>query len=273
MKRNLISSALRAVFGVAVIAGCTHSPAVSIEPAGVAATLLEAAYARPSPDISVSRIKLRIDSTMLALAGSIGGGAVIERPGKFHLDLIPPIGGPLFTAHCDGVSLSTLMMSTSRHLVAESADDVVRRSTSGVLSIDDFAGLLLGDLPLDGAPVKSVSFDENRRTVAVLEGPEETIVTINLDANGYPDTLTTTLPSGGLLLFVDYAQFEEVDGYWLPSGLDLTLPTLDLDITLTYKGWSVPEIAPIDWKLTVPSGFTTESLEVATSRLLGQGVP
>ncbi len=262
--RDRVRSALFAV--VAVACGGRLPPPVA--PAELPASLLDAARARPVPDLAQARMNIRLRSKPLDLAASTGAGLVVERPGKVRFDLMGPLGGPLLVINADGTGLSALLVGASRHLLAAEADSVVREASGGVADLDTLAALLVGDVPFDGMVPSAASIGDDGALTVKLPGPDGAGIELVVASDGTPRRVHATDPNGGLLLSADYALFQDVGGVLMPSDLILEVPQLELVIEVKYKVWSVPESSPVDFSVAPPDGVASESLEDAVRKAL-----
>lgn len=253
----------RALMPLVFVLGCGRGLKAPPAPVEQPASLLEVARKRPVPEVVAARVSLKVRSKPLKLAGTVGAGLVVERPGRGRLDVVGPFGGTLLTLSSDGEALSVLLVGARRHLVAADAEAVVREVSSGAAGLDDLVSVLVGDIPFDDVEATAVSAAEDGSAMARLEGPRDTELEVHLDQAGMPTRIDAFDPKGGLLLSAVYEGFEEVDGGTLPTALTLELPSLELTIDMRYKSWSVLGEAPVDFTVGTPEGFAAESLEDA----------
>jgi hypothetical protein len=252
---------------LALSIGCRKGDGPEALP-GVPATVLEQARARPVTDPTRARFNVKIRSKLLGVAGSTGGGLVVDRPGRGRIELFGPMGNPLLLASSDGVGLSVVLMGQGKHLVAADAEAVLREATGGVAGLDDLLAVLVGDLPFDTAPVKSMERLGEAKggewILVVLEGPKGTSVEATLDPDAAtPHTLVARGPKGEELLTASYDRFEMVGDAWMPTRVELVVPAIDLVLESRYKTWEHLDTPPESFEIVVPDGFVTESLEEA----------
>ncbi len=230
---------------------------------------LRRARERSVPDPVQTRLQLKIASPTLELAGSTGGGLVIDRPGRGRLDVFGPVGGRLVGATIDGEAMAVTLVQDKRVLVASDAETVLRELTEGAAGVDDLLAVLVGDLPLDGAEVVSQSRDEAGVHVE-LQGPASTRFTALLEpTRAVPLSIEGRGASGELLLDVTYDEWERIQGRWLPASVRLQAPSMELSLDLRYRQWVVPTEDPEVFDIDAPEGFTRESLEDVVRRAVG----
>ena len=241
-------------------------------PAQDPASVLEMTRARPIVAAVRARLRLKLRSDALDLAGNTGGALILDRPGRGHLAVLGPLGSPLFTLNLDGLGVAATWPRDREHLVAVDAESVLRDATGGVLGLDDLLGLLVGDLPLDDARTRAKRKLEDGLVEVTLVGPSKTAVTAVLDpVRGTPVSIEATDRSGVLLIAVSYEPFElDPEVGLMPTALALTLPALELDLDLKFKRWDRLDEVPDAFGLAPPDGFRSGSLEHAVSQLLAE---
>ena len=247
------------------LVGCDKSgppPVAPVEPVEAIA-VLEQARARPVPSQVRVRFQINVRSEALDVAGSTGGGLVLARPGRGRLDVMGPLGSPLVSIAADGQSLDALLTRKKRHLQAASADQVIQEITKGAAGIDDLLAVLQGDLPFDRAPAKSLERIDDTLVRLTLGGPKG--VDVRADLNGLDATPRRIeaydTEEDRLLLAVDYEDFTETEGVLYPEALTLTVPALDLVVTLEFKTWQTLDEVPEVFALKVPESIVTEKIE------------
>jgi len=239
--------------------GCARRPALVTPPP----TEVAAAHARPVPAQLQARFHFKVRSARLDLAGSTGGGLIVDRPGRGNLAIFGPLGAPLLTVQTDGVGLAVLTRQDRRHLLAEDAEEVLREVTGGVAGLDEILGLLVGVLPLEGSAVQSQRRVEQGGVQVSLAGPNDTAVVALLDpATATLSSLQARDAAGEVVLTAVYAPFAALDddGPLMPTEVSLTVPSLDLELNLRFKSWRALDEVPAVFALNPPPGFTTEPL-------------
>lgn len=228
------------------------------------AAVLDMARARPIPDPLQGKFTIKVRSERLDIAGSTNGVIIVDRPGKGHIAILGPLGGPLFTLSSDGVGVSVVLPRDSRHLLALDAETVLEQAAPGLAELDDLFGLLLGDIPVDEARVREVKKLDEERVLVVLEGPDDTVIAVTLrSAVGTPEAIIVQRSTGERVLAATFATFTEVEGALMPSQVAVEVPSLDLRVDLAYRSWRLLDEVPPVFGLEAPPGFTTESLERA----------
>lgn len=228
------------------------------------ASLLDAARARTVPARLLAKLSVQVRSEAMDVAGSSGGALILDRPGRGHVAVFSPLGGPLVTLQTDGTGLALALARERRHLVAAEADRVVREQTGGLVGIDEVLGLLVGDLPLDGLAPAGERRTADGDLEVVLEGPRGSrVVAVLDDPTAVPVSLVATDREGRIALRAAFAPFAAgADGVLLPTEVALAVPALDLDVELRYRSWTFPETVRDVFGLAPPEGFATGPLEL-----------
>jgi hypothetical protein len=271
----------RVLWLLLALSGCPKGDRVD-GAAGEPAAILDQARARPVPDPLKTRFSVKIRSKPLGIAGTVGGGLIVRRPGQGRLDLFGPMGGGLLTVASDGAGLSVLVIGKQQDLVATDAEQVLRDTTGGVAGLDDVLAVLVGDLPFDGAPVKSAvrvgpkpgdapadadGPKPDDGILVILEGPKDTTVEALLDAElATPKHLVARDANGKDVLTATYDAFAPADaigGALMPTRVEVYIPALDLSIEAKYRDWVTPEEPLGSFTLDAPDGYDVRSLEQA----------
>lgn len=245
--------------------------------------VIDAARARPVPDPLRARLNVKLQSKDLDVAGSVGAGLVVDRPGKGRLDLLSPLGGALATVSTDGAALSVLLTGKRQQIVATDAEVVLREATGGAAGVDDVLALLVGDVPFEDAKITGVAREgdpaqpETLRVKVVLDGPEKSRVSIWLDpADATMRRLVAEGRDGVEVLRAELDPFEDRDGALMPTKVALTVPALTLEAEVRYKSFEALAEAPAVFDVRAPDGWTIVPMEEATKSIsdkLGEKKP
>ncbi len=260
---------LRILLAAALLCGCPKNPRIEPPvPDPPRATLLDDALQRTLPLGLRGRFGFKIRSEVLGLSGSTGGVLILDRPGRGHLAVLGPLGGPLVTLKTDGVGLAITNLRGQEHLLVEEADALVLDQTRGVAGIDALLGLLVGELPLSGLEVREQEILEGGDLRVVFSGPQEITVDAVIGASGaVPVSLEARDRQGTLLVLAEYGPFAPMgDGAepLMPTEVSLNVPALLLELDVQYKdkGWIALEEAPPVFGLEPPEGMPSRSLDV-----------
>lgn len=249
-----------------VIVGCkTDQPvrAAADDPA----TVIEMARQRPLPDQLRARFGIRLRSPKLDIAGTTTGGLIADRPEQGRLDVFGPFGNSLVTVAATGGGADLLFATEKKHYDAPEAEAVLREVTAGLIGLDDFFGLLLGDLPLDDARVRSLKKLEDGTVEAVLAGPRKTMVRTRLDPrHGAPVWLAAIDRDGSELFTVDYEGYSAHDDFGeplFPDRVTVTIPVIELTLDFRMKAFKALDEVPDVFVPEVPDSFVSEPIETA----------
>lgn len=260
------------LLGVALLAGCPRSkpPPVPLAQPTPQDALLDEALQRTAPPQLRGRFGFKIRSERLGLSGSTGGALIFDRPGRGHLAVLGPLGGPLLTLQTDGQGLAVAILRDRQHLVVEDAEQQLLQQTGGVAGLDAILGLMIGQLPLDGLEIEAREVLDDGDLRVTFAGPQDTtVIAVIDDPAAVPVSLEARDREDALLVSASYgpfAQMTDEGGALLPTEVSLQVPPIDLVLDVQYKerGWAELEEVPDVFGLEPPEGFT--------SRPLGEGM-
>jgi hypothetical protein len=256
-------TALRTWLLAALVVGCSRHHGLPPAVEGQRA-ILDAALGRPIPPRLHAKLTVKARSPLLGVAGSTGGALFLDRPGRGHLAVFGPLGGPVLTAQTDGTGLAVAVTRDRRHLVAADAADVIARATGERLAVDDLLGLFEGELPFAADDVQDAARLPDGDLAVEVRGTKGSRAHVVLDdRTGTPVSVEVTTRGDGPLFSAAYGPFEPlVDGGPLvPTTVTLTVPALELELELKARSWDVPTELPDVFGLAPPDGFTTGPLE------------
>lgn len=241
--------------------GCSakKKPATPITQPAI--TVLDKAQERLSPSPLQARFQIKLRSKPLGIGGTTGGGLQIVRPGQARMEIFGPFGGSLASLISDGSRFSLYMPRDQRHMLAPDAEALVRKATRGAFGLDGVVGLLVGDLPFQAGELTETSVNQAEGLVqAQYEGPDQVKVDLDLDPEQFtPTGLRAYDQQGDLLLGVVYENWQPHAQTLLPQRVELTIPSVELFISLKYQGWQEPEEL-MDYDTSAPAGLVSEPL-------------
>lgn len=244
---------------VALLAGCARqAPGAAGE--RTAEAVLAAARARSVPDPLQGRFSIRLRSKQLDVAGSTGGAIVLDPPGRGHVAIFGPLGGPWYTLTTDGDAVAVVATREQRHYVEEDADALVAMLVPGLRDVDELFGLLVGQVPLDDERLQGLRVLDDGRVMALLDGSGGVLVSVVLrPEDGTPASLVAQRGDDRLLA-ATFGAFQPGAGALLPTEVAVEVPSLDLRVDLSYRSWRSPDTPPDVFGLGAPPGFTSEPL-------------
>ncbi|HHO54683.1 MAG TPA: hypothetical protein ENK18_28375 [Deltaproteobacteria bacterium] len=260
------------LLGMALLIGCPKpppQPPVPRPPPQPSAqdALLDEALERTAPGRLRGRFGFKIHSERLGLSGSTGGALIFDRPGRGHLAVLGPLGGPLLTLQTDGIGLAVAIQRDRQHLVVDDAGAQLQQQTGGVADLDAILGLLIGQLPLGGLQIEEreplddgdlrITFAGPQQTTVIVVIDDPAAVPVSLEARGEGDVLLVSATYG------PFAPMTEGGDVLLPTEVSLQIPALDLQLDIQYKdrGWAVLTDVPDVFGLQPPEGFTSRPLD------------
>ncbi len=258
-----------------LLLGCPKRPEPPPPPPDVEPeVVLDLARERVVPDPLRSRLTVRVASPVLEVAGSTGGGIVVDRPGRLRLDVFGPLGATLFTVVSDGLAFDVVSWRESQHFASERAELALRELTGGVAGLDDLLAVLVGDLPFPEVEAAALLRLDDGAAMVTLEGPEGIVVEAVLDPlRGTPSSFAARDGHGALVLSAEYGDYAPIAGEGTPLVPDrilLYVPELQLTLELRYRGWSTPDEEPGVFTVAVPADFESIPLEEAIRQLRAQ---
>lgn len=244
---------------VALLGGCARqAPGAAGE--RTAEAIVASARARAVPDPLQGRFSIRLRSRRLDVAGSTGGAVVLDPPGRGHLAIFGPLGGPWYTLTTDGDAVSVVATREQRHYVEDDADALVRALVPGLRDVDELFGLLVGRVPLDDERLQGLRVLDDGRVMALLDAGDGVRVSVVLrPEDGTPASLVAQRGNERLLA-ATFGNFQPDAGALLPTDVAVEVPSLDLRVDLAYRSWRSPDAAPDVFGLAAPPGFVTEPL-------------
>lgn len=239
-------------------------PAVASEPAEA---VLAKSQAREIPSPVQARFQIKVRSKPLGIGGTTSGGLQVVRPGSARVEIFGPLGGSLVSLVSDGTAFAAWLPREQRHLFAPDADALVRDATRGAVGLDELLGLLVGDVPFDAAELRGLGVSETPgRVRASFEGLDGVAVELDLDPVLLtPARLVARDREGVELLRVDYEGWLPLDTYLVPAKVDLTVPAVELYVSLRYSSWQRPD-SLMSYATEPPPGVASEDLLDALRR-------
>ncbi len=191
------------------------------------------------------------------IPGVLTGKLVVQQPGRFRLDVLPPVGGQVLIGASNGEHLHVLLPLEYEWWGADDVETVLREATADAVGIEDFTELLVGQLPqLDGMEPEVLS-EGTVGPIVRYSGPEGVQVDVELDRAGYLwRTIEARDGEGTVLLRTTSEGVIHTDDAWYPNKMEITLPTLDIVMKLRYRSWeTLPEPGDV-FHIPVPEGYT-----------------
>jgi hypothetical protein len=109
------------------------------------------------PDPLFARCTISVDAPSMGRSMSTGCALIVDRPGRAHLAVLGPFGGPLLTAQTDGEGLAVTLPREGLFLQGDLASEL-ERLTRGNVNVDDLVGALVGDPPEDDHPDVTLTY-------------------------------------------------------------------------------------------------------------------
>lgn len=242
------------------LAGCKKPVNPASEPV-TSEAFWETLASRSALDPARARMSVKIESPERG-SPPLGGGLVTERPGKVYFAVLHPLGGPLLTLTSDGSNIGLMNARGKSWAQVADADTQLSELTGGMFEMDDFVGLLLGEVPLDREAVREETV-VGEVFQFQLETPGETSAQIQMDpATATPRRLVVWDKNGATVVDASYEPFADVDGYLMPTVLEVALPSQSMTLTLRYKRWSLSEGGDDSrFAVALPDGFEELDLD------------
>lgn len=259
----VLTSRFRALaMAFALVAGaCVKKPVVTAPPLEQD-SLVQMVRSRPVPDPTQARFSIKMRSKPLGIAAPpLGGGLVVDRPGRAHIAILGPTGSPVVTLSSDGSRVVFLNTHDRQYIFADNAATLLGGATGDAVSLDDVVSLLLGLLPVEAAHVRSKDVLPEG-VQFVFDGPAGTVLTALIDpATGTPIHVSVDDEHGKRTVEASYDPFMAVDTFLLPSRIDIEVPSVELSLDLRFKSWTLLTDVPDVFSPAAPEGY--ESLSMA----------
>lgn len=246
-----------------LLAGCVKKPPVATGAAMQQDALLVAVRGRPAPDPAQAKLSVKLTSRKLGIAAPpLAGGLIVDRPGRAYFTMLSPFGTPVFTVTSDGTGVQMINTQDRQFIYAEDAAAALQGASGGTVAIDDVVGLLLGQLPIDPAKVRSREPVEGAIRF-VTDGPGGTVLTALIEeVHATPLRIDVADAKGAPIVSATYEPFIEVEtSWWLPSRVILEIAAVEMTIDVRYKTWQQLAQAPEVFRTTAPEGYTSISFE------------
>lgn len=265
----MASRAWCALVLVVAVSGCARKPPETAMGRTVE-DVLELARSRTLPDPLQGRFTIRLRSQRLDVAGSTGGAVILDPPGRGHVAIFGPLGGPWYTLTTDGEGLAVMATREQRHYFEDDADALVAEIVPGLRDVDELFGLLVGQVPLDESRVQDTRVLDDRRVMVLLDASGGVFVSVVLrPEDGTPASLVAQRGRERLLA-ATFGEFERTAGSLLPTDVAVEVPGLDLRVDLSYRSWRSPSEPPDVFSLEPPPGFISEPLEPLLTSLVSE---
>lgn len=224
---------------------------------------------RAFPELERARLHLKLKSAPLDLASGTSGVLIIDGPGRAHLAVMGPLGGPFATVTSDGEGMVVGWPRDQHMMTALDAHSNLLEATHGLMGLEDVTGMLLGQLPMKDAKVRRKLRLNSGQVELELEGPNRSRLSVILDSQtATPVSMLVTEKTGRVVLVASYGPFEpDARSVLVPSEVRIDVPQLELTMELRYKSWTALDEAPPVFSLALPEGWSSEALQDALIRL------
>ena len=207
--------------------------------------------------------------------GSTVGGVLLGPPNRLRVDVQTPLRTSMYMLASDGAALHVWDAQRSTFYRGDDAVAVMSELTGGAVSNSDLVRLLTGGLPLGEAPVLYAGVVENG-VLVVVEAPKGLAVRAILDPRPAsvraltlgrlnPDCLSCELD--GALLRLDVTAIYRLGPLNLPQELELSLPTIGWNVSLSFSRWEHQDPVDAAFVLAPPNGAVEKGLIEAISAL------
>lgn len=261
--RGWAGGLLRVLLAVAVVpsGACKPKPPPTLAEQLAEDELLAQMRTRPVPDPSQAKLTVKLRSKPLGIAAPpLGGGLVVDRPGRAYFVILSPVGGPVFTLTSDGAGVAMMNTRDREWVVSEDAALALGSATGDQLVLDDLVALLLGLVPADPKQVRART-ETADGVQLVIEAPGGVLLEALIDPIlATPRSIRVTDAASKELVLATYEPFQQVGDAWLPSGLVLFVPSVELTIELRYRSWKELDAPPDVFKLEAPPGYAVLSM-------------
>lgn len=249
-------------------AGCKKAKGLPVAGPVAPSEVVERLSAREVPTRAQARLSVKLGSeTMKIKAPPLGGGLVVDRPGRAHLAVLNPVGGPVLTLTSDGEAIGMMNAPDRIWVRLDDADAVLGEATEGAVAVEDLVDLLVGLVPVGRArltdeAVVPATDDLGPGARLVYAAPGGVTVDAVLDPTlATPRRVDVHDAKGERLVEAVYEPFAEIEGHWLPTRVALDVVPIDLQVDLRYKSWKFPDAAPDVFGLVPPDGFAILTMD------------
>jgi len=208
------------------------------------------------------------------LSGSTKGALVLNHPDDLRIDLVTPFNTPLAYIATDGNEINAWVQRNNVFFRGEDASAVFSKLMGGQTEITGALKALTGCLPIDN-PVPSQTTIVNGDLQFTFPMGDDGALVVQVDPNLHTlshlqvlsrQTTSELTP----VLEVDYDNHSPIeDGVLLPNELAIRFPSLQWDVALKFRSWTVTDLASDIFTITPPQGAVEQDLvEVLQNQLL-----
>lgn len=235
-------------------------PTLAID-AAPAEQILQSAQERRVPTAVRGSFGFAAELPDSVIPGVLTGNLIVQQPGNFRLDVLPPVGGQVLIGASNGEHLHVLLPLEYEWWGADDVETVLREATADAVGIEDFAELLVGQLPrLDGLE-PTILGEGTVGPIVRYSGPEGVQVDVELDRAGYLwRSIEARDGEGTLLLKTTSVGVIHTDDGWYPQKMEIGLPTLDIVLKLRYRTWTTVEDPGDVFQVAVPEGYSENDM-------------
>lgn len=271
----VMTSRFRAIaVAVALVASACVKKPIVVAPPLEEDTLVQMVRARPVPDPTQARFSIKMRSKPLGIAAPpLGGGLVVDRPGRAHIAILGPTGSPVVTLSSDGQRAVFLNAHDRQYIFADDVATLLGGATGDAVSLDDVVSLLLGLLPVEAAHVRSKQILAEG-VEFVFDGPAGTVLTALVDpATGTPVHVSVDDAHGKRTVEASYEPFMAVDAFLLPTRIDIDVPSVELSLDLKFKSWTMITEVPDVFSPVAPEGYEVMTMSEYGKRMSSKVKP
>jgi len=191
--------------------------------------------------------------------GSAGVFVSVSRPARVYLEVQDFFGRPQATLTTDGERFGTFQAQEGVYYQGPASPANVSRLLPIQLSVQEMAGLLLGQVAIPDLPVKSMEVDERVRAYRIVLESHQVTQTVWIHPSLFR-VLRSEVTGGAVVQFAD---FETNGSFSFPRKLDLQAPAEKTHVELSYRAGlklNTPLEASL-FDLTSPEGVPVVELD------------
>lgn len=237
-------------------------------PKSDAVRVVEEVRERSMPRALQARFQIKVGTGMTA--GSTTGAIVTHMPNRFRLEILTPLGTPMYTVASNGTAIHAWSQQKATFYQGTDAMRVLTELTGGVVGMADVLQLLTGGLPLSDAPMLASEVQDDG-VLVVLEAPENIRVRALIDPRRSwvrrveigrtTDDAPTELKE--VLAVFNVTDHMHSPGGWYPEEMLIELPPVGWTLALSFHTWDELGVIPDVFDIQAPPGAKVEDLEAS----------
>ena len=260
--------------GLAMIAACGGRRLRRIQAAEEgAAQVVAEIRARKVPYALSARFGIKVVGPNFS--GSTKGAMLLLNPASVRLEIMGPVGTPLFIAASDGKALHAWTQKQNTFYRGDDALAVLGELTGGAVAVSDLIAMLTAQLPLPDAQILETGAEEDGLVKVVLQAPHDMQLHAAVELRNHlmRRMQLSHLVEGAApeeLIRVSYPDLMFFGSGKMPEQMAIDLPTIGWRAEIEVHTWEELGVIPDAFSLAPPSGASERDLVEALKAMAAE---